>query len=144
MAELSTTMNGRATTTLPQARARAGGRGRLVLLAVCVLAAVLAFRMLPVNDWLLAFVTWIRGAGATGMAIFVLAYVLACVLLLPGLVLTLGAGFAYGVATGIPLVWVSANLGAAVAFLLGTDAAYVSGQVLFVDAGRQLFSSMSS
>ena len=30
-----------------------------------------------------------------------------------GLILTLGAGFAYGVAVGIPLVWVSANLGAA-------------------------------
>src|SRR5262245_36058313 len=100
----------------------AGARGgwlRLVLLALAVLALLALFRALPVNEWLLAFVGWIRGAGFAGMAVFVAAYIVACVLLLPGLILTLGAGFAYGVAVGIPLVWVAANLGAAGAFLLG-------------------------
>ncbi|HJW69203.1 MAG TPA: FAD-containing oxidoreductase [Candidatus Binatia bacterium] len=92
---------------------------RLVMLALVAIAVVAAVKLLPVNDWLLAFVGWIRSAGVTGMVVFVFAYVLACILLLPGLILTLGAGFAYGVAVGIPLVWVSANLGAAVAFLLG-------------------------
>ena len=96
-----------------------GGRLRLVLLALAAVALVVVFRVLPVNDWLLGFVGWIRGAGVTGMAVFVVAYVVACILLLPGLILTLGAGFAYGVAVGIPLVWVAANLGAAVAFLFG-------------------------
>jgi pyruvate/2-oxoglutarate dehydrogenase complex dihydrolipoamide dehydrogenase (E3) component/uncharacterized membrane protein YdjX (TVP38/TMEM64 family) len=103
----------------PPAVPHGGGRLRLVLLGLAALALIAAFRMLPVNDWLLGFVGWIRGAGVTGMAVFVGAYVAACVLLLPGLILTLGAGFAYGVAVGIPLVWVGANLGAAVAFLLG-------------------------
>src|SRR5262245_33701761 len=100
------------------ARAR-GGWLRLVLPGLAVLVLIGLVRALPVNEWLLAFVGWIRGAGVAGMAVFVAAYVVACVLLLPGLILTLGAGFAYGVAVGIPLVWVAANLGAAVAFLLG-------------------------
>ena len=96
-----------------------GGLRRLVLAAAALGALVLAAQLLPVADWLLAFVDWVRGAGAAGMAAFVAAYVVACVLFLPGSILTLGAGFAWGVAAGVPLVWVSANLGAAAAFLLG-------------------------
>src|SRR5262245_18184362 len=107
-----------ATAAAVPASARSGWL-QLVLLGLAALAMLALFRVLPVNDWLLGFVGWIRGAGLVGMAVFVVAYVVACVLLIPGLILTLGAGFAYGVAAGIPLVWVSANLGAAVAFLLG-------------------------
>jgi uncharacterized membrane protein YdjX (TVP38/TMEM64 family) len=91
--------------------------------AVLLVAVVVALKTLPVNRWLLDFVAWIRGAGATGMAIFVIAYVVACVLFLPGSILTLGAGFAYGVALGTPLVWVAANVGALAAFLLGRTVA---------------------
>jgi hypothetical protein len=47
---------------------------------------------LPTGQWLLDFVAWIRGAGAFGAAVFVAAYVAACVLFLPGSILTLGAG----------------------------------------------------
>src|SRR5262245_45259015 len=104
----------------PPARVAPGGRWvRPLALVLAAAGLLLAFRVLPLNEWMLGFVGWIRGAGVAGMAVFVLAYVVACVLLLPGLILTLGAGFAYGVAVGIPLVWVAANLGAAVAFLLG-------------------------
>ncbi|MCL5123351.1 MAG: TVP38/TMEM64 family protein, partial [Deltaproteobacteria bacterium] len=46
-------------------------------------------------------------------------YVLATVLLVPGSVITLGAGFLFGVPLGLLTVWIGANLGAAVAFLLG-------------------------
>ena len=46
-------------------------------------------------------------------------YVLACVLFLPGSVLTLGAGFLFGVPVGFLTVWIGANLGACVAFLVG-------------------------
>jgi uncharacterized membrane protein YdjX (TVP38/TMEM64 family) len=74
------------------------------------------------------------------MAVFVVAYIVACILLYR--VLTLGAGFAYGVAVGVPLVWVSANLGAAVAFLLGRTlareriAARVAGNARFAAIDR--------
>jgi pyruvate/2-oxoglutarate dehydrogenase complex dihydrolipoamide dehydrogenase (E3) component/uncharacterized membrane protein YdjX (TVP38/TMEM64 family) len=96
---------------------------RLAVGLGALVAVALAFRLLPTGRWLLEFVAWIRGAGALGAAVFVVAYVVACVLFLPGAILTLGAGFAYGVALGAPLVWVAANLGAAVAFLLGRTVA---------------------
>ena len=132
---------GQATLASPEARP-AGGTGRLVLLALVLVALLVALKLLPVNQWLLRFVAWIRDAGATGMAVFVVAYVVACILLLPGLILTLGAGFAYGVAVGVPLVWVSANLGAAVAFLFGRTlareriAARVAGNARFAAIDR--------
>jgi uncharacterized membrane protein YdjX (TVP38/TMEM64 family) len=44
------------------------------------------------------------------MGIFVLVYVVATVLFLPGSLLTLGTGFAYGVGVGTAVVWVGANL----------------------------------
>jgi pyruvate/2-oxoglutarate dehydrogenase complex dihydrolipoamide dehydrogenase (E3) component/uncharacterized membrane protein YdjX (TVP38/TMEM64 family) len=92
---------------------------RLVGTLLALAAAVVAVRTLPVDRHLLGLVAWIRDAGWPGVAVFALTYVLACVLFLPGSVLTLGAGFAYGVGLGVPLVWVSASVGATLAFLLG-------------------------
>ncbi len=83
------------------------------------MTAVALTRVFEPERHLLDFVAWIRGAGVTGMLLFAFAYVLACVLFLPGSILTLGAGFAYGVGAGTPLVWLSANAGAALAFVLG-------------------------
>ena len=103
--------------------ARGGGRTRLVVGALVVLALLAGLRALPVTDYLLSFVAWVRDAGPSGMAVFVAAYVAACVLLLPAFILTLGAGFAYGITTGALLVWVGASLGATVAFLLGRTVA---------------------
>jgi uncharacterized membrane protein YdjX (TVP38/TMEM64 family) len=100
-----------------------GGRARLVVGGLALVAVIVLLRTLPVTDWLLAFVAWIRGAGTTGMAVFVAAYVAACVFFLPAFLLTLGAGFAYGVVTGSFLVWLSASLGATAAFLLGRTVA---------------------
>src|SRR5262245_11169461 len=131
-----------ATLSSPEARPQGGGTGRLVLLALVLVALLVAVRVLPINDWLQRLVLWIREAGLTGMAVFVAAYVVACILLVPGVILTLGAGFAYGVVVGVPLVWVSANLGAAVAFLLGRTlareriAARVAGNARFAAIDR--------
>src|SRR5262249_28592490 len=106
--------------TIP--RMDANGRRRLARGAVgitLVVAVVALSRGLPADRYLLAFVAWVRESGRTGMAAFAAAYVGACVLLLPASVLTLGAGFAYGVGPGVLLVWLSASVGALVAFLLG-------------------------
>lgn len=61
--------------------------------AVGVLAALL---FLPTSRWALLLVDWIRGTGATGVAVYALVYVAATLLFLPGSILTAGAGFAYG------------------------------------------------
>ncbi|MBN1205852.1 MAG: TVP38/TMEM64 family protein [Myxococcaceae bacterium] len=92
---------------------------RAGLWLVGIAAGVAAVILLPVNEWLLALIERIRGMGLAGAAVFVIAYVAATVLVLPGSILTLGAGFAYGPVYGTLLVMLSSNLGAMAAFLLG-------------------------
>jgi uncharacterized membrane protein YdjX (TVP38/TMEM64 family) len=92
---------------------------RVVLGLMGIAAFVAVIVLLPVNEWLLKLVERIRDMGGVGAAVFVAAYVAATVLLLPGSILTLGAGFAYGPVYGTLLVMLASNLGASMAFLLG-------------------------
>ena len=89
-------------------------------IAAVVLAALF---FLPVNDWLLLLVEWIRGAGALGVGVYALAYVVATSLLLPGSILTAGAGLAYGPVWGTLLVSPVSVLAATLAFVLGRSVA---------------------
>lgn len=84
-----------------------------------VAAFVAALLLLPLDRWLLALVQTMREAGAGGALVYVAAYVAACVLFVPGSVLTLAAGFAYGPVQGTLLVMVASMLGAVAAFVLG-------------------------
>lgn len=89
----------------------------LFLLAVFLL--VTSMMLLPVREWLEAFTDWVEGLGWVGMALFVLMYALAAVFLVPGSVLTLGAGLAFGLVRGMVAVSLGSTLGAALAFLVG-------------------------
>lgn len=92
---------------------------RLGLWAVALVAVVVLGRVLDVPALLEAALAWLTGLGAWGPAIFVLLYVGVTVLLLPAVVLTLGAGAVFGVAQGFVAVSVGATLGATAAFLIG-------------------------
>jgi uncharacterized membrane protein YdjX (TVP38/TMEM64 family) len=61
---------------------------------------------------------WFRSLGTAGLALFAGAYVLACVLLLPASVLTLGAGAVFGLPLGFALVSLASTLGATASFLI--------------------------
>jgi uncharacterized membrane protein YdjX (TVP38/TMEM64 family) len=89
------------------------------LIAVSLAAAL----VLPVGGPLLTLVEWIRGAGALGVLVFALAYVLATLLLLPGSLLTASAGFTFGPALGTLVVSPVSALAATLAFLLGRSVA---------------------
>jgi uncharacterized membrane protein YdjX (TVP38/TMEM64 family) len=65
----------------------------------------------------------IAGLGSAAPLVFVSSYVVACVFLIPGSILTLSAGFLFGVVRGSIYVSVAATLGATVAFLIGRYAA---------------------
>ena len=80
---------------------------------------VLGGRSVDLQQRLAEALAWIDGLGAVGFVVFVVLYVLACVFLIPGSLLTLGAGAIYGVATGTVLVSVASTLGATAAFLVG-------------------------
>ena len=88
-----------------------------VIAALGVLAVLIA--VLPLQAWLLHVVEWARGAGLAGAVAYGAVYVLATVLALPGSILTLGAGFVWGVVLGTLLVSPASIIGATCAFVLG-------------------------
>jgi uncharacterized membrane protein YdjX (TVP38/TMEM64 family) len=92
--------------------------GRLVALVVIVLGLLVAVRFLPVQKWLRSFNDWVGQMGLAGIFIFIAVYAAATVLLAPGAILTIGAGFAFGLWKGFLAVSAGATLGAALAFLV--------------------------
>ncbi len=62
---------------------------------------------------------WIDRAGPIAPLVFSLLYVAACVFMLPGAILTLGAGAVFGVVRGTLFVSLASTLGATAAFLIG-------------------------
>lgn len=68
---------------------------------------------------LVSLIEWINGLGAIAPIVFILAYIIITVAFLPASVVTLGAGFVFGVVKGSILVFIGAMLGATAAFLIG-------------------------
>jgi uncharacterized membrane protein YdjX (TVP38/TMEM64 family) len=92
---------------------------KIALLVGTVLVLFIASRFLPVEAWLKTFNQWIADLGAVGMVVFVFAYAAFALLMLPGSILTVGAGFIFGLGWGFAAVSVGSTLGAALAFLVG-------------------------
>jgi uncharacterized membrane protein YdjX (TVP38/TMEM64 family) len=98
--------------------ARARLPGKLVLLALAALAVAAAARLNPVEAWLAGLQDRILGMGSAGMLLYGAFYVVAALLFAPGVPLTLGAGFLFGVGRGLVLVSAASTAAAAIAFLL--------------------------
>jgi uncharacterized membrane protein YdjX (TVP38/TMEM64 family) len=94
------------------------GIPRLAALVGIIIALFLAMKFLPVREWLTSFNDWVGQMGAIGIFIFIVVYAAATVLLAPGSILTIGAGFAFGLWKGFLAVSGGATLGAALAFLV--------------------------
>lgn len=91
---------------------------KIVVALVLIAALVIVFRVLPVQQWLMQFQGYVKGLGALGYVLYALAYAVCCVLLIPALVLTLGAGAIFGFVAGSIVVLVGATIGATIAFIL--------------------------
>jgi len=89
--------------------------GALVLVAV--IAAVVIF--LPAKEYLAQFLEWVQGVWPWGPVFVIGLYIVACLLFIPGSLLTLGAGFLFGVLWGTVTVSIGSTLGATAAFLVG-------------------------
>ncbi|MBK7861113.1 MAG: TVP38/TMEM64 family protein [Archangiaceae bacterium] len=95
-----------ATTPGPEGVERTNLLGRVarVALGLAVLAGIVAvFTVLPGRQWVLSTVELIRGAGPIGVAVYAAVYVLVAVFMLPGSMMTVTAGFAFGPVMGV--VW---------------------------------------
>jgi uncharacterized membrane protein YdjX (TVP38/TMEM64 family) len=92
--------------------------GRIAVLVLILMALFLAMRFLPVQQWLHSFNDWVGQMGTVGILVFIVVYALAAVLLAPGSILTIGAGFVFGLWKGFLVVSAGATLGASLAFLV--------------------------
>jgi uncharacterized membrane protein YdjX (TVP38/TMEM64 family) len=97
-------------------RARSGGK--LIVAALVVAALLLAGRLLPFRDLIDGFGRWLAGLGPAGYALFIAAYALVTVLMMPAVLMTIAAGYFFGLVKGVALVSAGATLGAALAFLI--------------------------
>ncbi len=103
------------------------GRGRnwlrVVLPLVAVAALVTAGRMLDVEAYMSTAREWVQGFGPWGPAVYVLLYVGATLLFLPGTPFTVLAALLFGTLGGFLVMMLATTLSAAIAFLIARYAA---------------------
>ena len=100
----------------------------LWILAISILAVVGALSLLhyyDLDDRLIEVMQWLNAQGWQASLLFILIMAAAIVLLLPGVVFTMGAGFVFGVIKGTLLVVAGTVLGSTLAFLI---ARYLVGE----------------
>lgn len=95
-------------------------RNRRLLLVVAGAAVLLIVgALIDLPGRLRLVLNWVDGLGPVGPAAYVLLYVAVTILLIPGSILTLGAGAVFGVVWGTIYTSIGSTLGATAAFLLG-------------------------
>ncbi|MBF0436580.1 MAG: VTT domain-containing protein [Magnetococcales bacterium] len=113
------------------AKTRQGTLLRVAIALILTIATVLAYHHRDTLDPI-QLTAWVQGWGTAGMAIFVLLYILATILFLPGSVLTLAGGALFGPWLGGALSLAGATIGAGIAFLI---ARHLAGDWVMQRAG---------
>lgn len=115
---------------------------KLIAGILLVVALAVAAQYFNLQGLLKSALSWTESLGAAGFAAFILIYILATVLFLPGSILTLGAGALFGVVWGSVCVSIASTLGATAAFLVGRYLArgWVENQI----AGNEKFKAIDA
>ena len=92
---------------------------KLIALCIIIVALIAAVALLPIKDWLISALQWTQKLGIWGPIFVAAFYIIACILFLPGSVLTFGAGFLFKLFVGTITVSMGSTLGACAAFLVG-------------------------
>jgi uncharacterized membrane protein YdjX (TVP38/TMEM64 family) len=91
-----------------------------VAVGALLVAAIVAVAVgLPLASWIAAATAWSEGNRELAGTLFIGAYVLAAVLVVPGSILTLAAGYFFGLPLGVAFTSAGSVLGAAAAFVVG-------------------------
>jgi uncharacterized membrane protein YdjX (TVP38/TMEM64 family) len=99
------------------------GSVKIAAAAAVIVLAIVAALVLPVSLWISYVIEWMRGAGVRGVVAFAVVGVLAAVFVVPGAMLGVGAGMAYGLGWGTLLVVPVSVVAATLAFALGRTVA---------------------
>lgn len=94
-------------------------RLKWIALAAAIAVVIVLARLLNLQVLVQNSLTWIEGLGTAGAIAFIVIYIAATVLFIPGSLLTLGGGAIFGVVWGSVYVFVGAAVGATLAFLVG-------------------------
>ena len=93
--------------------------GKPVLLAVMVVIMLVVIALLPLTEWLALGIAWIEAHRTLAWIVYLATYIVATVLVVPVSILTLAAGYLFGLPLGVVLASVGSVLGACGAFLVG-------------------------
>ena len=93
-------------------------KGRFTVVKLIIGGALLAgllvtISSLPLQDWIEGFIAWVEQWGTLGYVLYGLLYAVLVVFMVPASLLTLGAGFTYGLGKGFVIVSLASTLGAA-------------------------------
>ena len=91
---------------------------RLILLSVAVFFVAWLLRVTDTRHLMRLTLEKIQSLGPLAPLCFIVAYISACLVFFPGVILTLGGGILFGVALGTLYSAIGATLGAAAAFLI--------------------------
>ena len=94
-------------------------RTKLILLMGLVLVILIAVILLPIYEWILIGTGWADSHRRLAWFAYIAVYTVATILVFPGTILTLTAGFLFGIPVGIAVVSVGSLSGASCAFLIG-------------------------
>ncbi len=106
---------------------------RWILALAAVVAILAGGRLLPLGDWLADFGAWIAGLGGIGLVLYAAAHAGVTVLMLPAVLMAVGAGFLFGPYVGFLVALAGATVGATAAFLI---ARYVARDRVATSAAR--------
>jgi uncharacterized membrane protein YdjX (TVP38/TMEM64 family) len=104
---------------MPNVASAGSGILKIAAGAIAIVALIVVARWLGAGDLLHRLLEWISSLGAIAPLVFIAAYIAACVLFIPGSIMTIGGGVLFGVVRGSIYVSIGATIGATAAFLIG-------------------------
>ena len=91
---------------------------RPLLFLIFLLAVIIILKFSGVADKLIYVREWINGLGLWGPLVFILIYILAVILALPGSAITIAGATLFGSVWGVVLVSIASTIGASIGFLI--------------------------
>jgi uncharacterized membrane protein YdjX (TVP38/TMEM64 family) len=107
--------------------------GGSVLFVAALVGVLLLF---DIDREIIGFLRWMDAQGGTAGLWFLVVMAIVVVLLLPGVLLTTGAGFVFGIAEGTLYVVLGTGIGAAAAFLIARYLARDATRAALARSGR--------
>lgn len=106
---------------------------KLILFIVLLTSVIVLFRLMGLEDKITLLRNWISSLGSWGPLVYVIFYILAVILALPGSAITVIGATLFGSVLGVALVSIASTIGAGLSFLI---ARYVARNLILQKIGK--------